>query len=36
VPALAEALGGNTALFRLNGRTFAVVQNVYSDREVLK
>ena len=35
VQGLAERLGGSTALLRLNGRQWAVVSNVYSDREVL-
>lgn len=36
VPGLSAALGGNTALFRLKGRQWAVVQNVYDDREVAR
>lgn len=36
VASLAAKLGTNTALIRLNGRKWAVVQNVFSDRETDK
>lgn len=35
-PGLAEKAGSNTVLIRLQGRQWAVVQNVFSDRESLK
>lgn len=34
VKTIASVLTGNTALIRLKGRMWAVVQNVYSDREI--